>query len=146
MLCIQLRSVARCKKLSRLMFGSNFLRYSTSTASIVKGARGYVGRDFQSALDVLASCQAKSASLAEASALLKQALSNFGEFLNSHYIFQLLHYSTAYVASSKPKCCMMIYFSLWCVVPMPKPLISSRSPSSSPTRPALPVPLLLAEP
>jgi hypothetical protein len=67
--------------------------YSTSTASIRKGDRGYIGRDFHELLLALQQCQRDQLALDGAARLTMKAVNNYGEFLNSHFWFQLLLYA-----------------------------------------------------
>ena len=105
--------------------------YSTKTSSILKGARGYVGRRFDVALETLEACYEEKISFADASTKVLKALkgSNYGEFLNSHYFFQLMLYSAAYVNHGPGKCPRMEYFAQWNfeTLPLPKALVSKRN-------------------
>ena len=67
--------------------------YSTSTSSIIKGRRGYIGRDFDSLLQVLEECAQSQLPLEQAAKRTMQAVNNYGEFLNSHFCFQLMLFS-----------------------------------------------------
>ena len=103
--------------------------YSTSTSSILVGARGYVGRGFGVALKTCETCYEEKASLADASKKLHNVLPNFGEFLNSHYFFQLMLYNGAYMNHGPGTCEVMKYFAQWNVEasPMPRALLSKKN-------------------
>ena len=102
--------------------------YSTNTASISKGARGYIGRGIEQSVKISMSAYENSEPFHVVASRLLSAIPNYGEFLNSHFCFQLLHYSRSYKLHGPNDCEIVRYMSEWQLsCPIPAAVVSRKN-------------------